>query len=231
MKFSFKFSNLLGTVYNKGNLLFTSDGNILISPVGNRISLFDLRRNKSETLPIESRYNFTTLALSPNGMLLIAVNEYGGASIISIPHRIVIYHYKFGHSVTDVKFSPNGKYLAVTKENKLFVYHAPSCNAKRFNPFALEKVFACAHDSTLCIDWTSDSRVLAVGGADMTTKIYALTPFENLSIYSLGGHTDSVIGCFFEENSFNLYTVSKNGVLCAWECNIKLDDLIPKEKI
>ncbi|GFY51308.1 periodic tryptophan protein 2 homolog [Trichonephila inaurata madagascariensis] len=230
MKFSFKFSNLLGTVYNKGTLLFTSDGNILISPVGNRISLYDLRRNKSETLPIEGRYNFTTLALSPNGMLLIAVNERGEALLISVPHRIVIYRFNFGRPVTDVKFSPNGKYLAVNKENKLYVYQAPSCNAKRFNPFVLERVFSCSHDSTLCIDWTSDSRVLAVGGADMTTKIYALTPFENLSVYSLGGHTDSITGCFFEENSFNLYTVSKNGVLCAWECNIKLDDLIPKEK-
>lgn len=39
------------------------------------ILLIFLCSHKSETLPIESRYNFTTLALSPNGMLLIAVNE------------------------------------------------------------------------------------------------------------------------------------------------------------
>ena len=37
-----QFSNLLGTVYCKGNILFTPDGTCLLSPVGNRITVFDL---------------------------------------------------------------------------------------------------------------------------------------------------------------------------------------------
>jgi hypothetical protein len=31
--------------------------------------------NKSSTLPVEGRFNYTTLDLSPNGCTLIAVNE------------------------------------------------------------------------------------------------------------------------------------------------------------
>ncbi|GIY83066.1 periodic tryptophan protein 2 homolog [Caerostris extrusa] len=233
MKFTFRFSNLIGTVYNKGNLLFT-DGDVLISPVGNRINLYDLRKNKSETLPIESRYNFTTLALSPNGMLLVAVNEPGQALLISIPHRTVIHRFHFKRPIADVKFSPDGKFLAVTKENNLFIYRAPSCNTKQYNSFALEKVFHYSYDRTLCIDWTSDSRVVAVGGADMATKIYAIVPFENFFAYTLGSHTDALVGVFFEENSLNMFTVSKNGQVSVWECNIGLDGLIPqkeKEKV
>jgi len=38
----FRFSNLAGTVYKQGNVLFTPDGNSVISPVGNRVSVFDL---------------------------------------------------------------------------------------------------------------------------------------------------------------------------------------------
>lgn len=34
----------MGTVYRKGNLLFTPDGNCVISPVGNRITIFDLKK-------------------------------------------------------------------------------------------------------------------------------------------------------------------------------------------
>ena len=37
-----QFSDLLGTVYCKGNLLFTPDGTCLLSPVGNRVTVFDL---------------------------------------------------------------------------------------------------------------------------------------------------------------------------------------------
>lgn len=42
--FSRQFSNLLGTVYRCGNLNFTCDGNSLISPVGNRVTVFDLKK-------------------------------------------------------------------------------------------------------------------------------------------------------------------------------------------
>jgi hypothetical protein len=44
MKTEFKFSNLLGTVYSQGNLLFSSDGTCLYSPVGNRCTVFDLKK-------------------------------------------------------------------------------------------------------------------------------------------------------------------------------------------
>lgn len=37
-----QFSNLIGTVYKQGNVLFTPDGNSVLSPVGNRVSVFDL---------------------------------------------------------------------------------------------------------------------------------------------------------------------------------------------
>lgn len=37
-----QFSNLLGTVYSQGNLLFSPDGTCLFSPVGNRVTVFDL---------------------------------------------------------------------------------------------------------------------------------------------------------------------------------------------
>jgi periodic tryptophan protein 2 len=42
MKTDFKFSNLLGTVYCQGNLLFSPDGTHLFSPVGNRVTVFNL---------------------------------------------------------------------------------------------------------------------------------------------------------------------------------------------
>ena len=38
MKFSYKFSNLFGTVYRGGDLVFSNDGNTVISPVGNKVS-------------------------------------------------------------------------------------------------------------------------------------------------------------------------------------------------
>jgi hypothetical protein len=43
-QFEFQFSNLLGTVFRRGNLVFSSDGNSVISPVGNRLTVYDLKK-------------------------------------------------------------------------------------------------------------------------------------------------------------------------------------------
>jgi periodic tryptophan protein 2 len=103
MRLGFKFSNLCGTVHKCGNVLFTSDGNSLISPVGNRVTIFDLveyaaskllpnlffcgavtfgpfsphtdYRHKSTTLDIETRSNIARIAVSNNGRILLAVDE------------------------------------------------------------------------------------------------------------------------------------------------------------
>lgn len=55
--------------------------------------------------------------LSPNGCLLVAVNEKGQAHMISMISQTVIHKYKFSSAVSSIKFSPNGKYFAACKEN------------------------------------------------------------------------------------------------------------------
>lgn len=226
MKFAFKFSNLIGTVYRKGNLLFTPDGNTVVTPVGNRLSFFDLRNNKSETLPIESRYNFTAVDIAPSGYLFIAINETGEALLCSLVSRTVLHRHHFRKPVACVKFSPNGKYFAVTKDNAVFVYRTPGHTKREYVPFALERVITTAYDETTCIEWSSDSRLLAVGSKDMSVKVLALHRMTNFAMVTLGSHSDVIVNCFFEKDSADLYTLSRNGQLCVWEANCELADFV-----
>lgn len=73
--------------------------------------------NKSTTLPVESRFNYNALDLSPNGCTLIAINEEGDAHMISLISQTIIHKYRFKRKVRAVKFSPDGKHFAVCKEN------------------------------------------------------------------------------------------------------------------
>lgn len=68
-------------------------------------------------MPIESRFNYTALDLSPNGCTLIAINEEGEAHMISLISQTIIHKYRFKRKVNAVKFSPDGKHFAVCKEN------------------------------------------------------------------------------------------------------------------
>lgn len=225
MKFSFKFSNLLGAVYTKGNLIFTPDGNSVISPVGNRITVYDLKNSKSQTLSIENRHNFESIALSPNGTTLIAVDEKGQGLLISMISKTVIYQHNFKMKVPSVSFSPDGKYLAACRGNRVTIFRAPGLHMGEYNPFIMERMFRGPYDDVTCIDWTSNSKIIAVGSKDTSVKIYGIPKLKHFKRYSLGGHADIIIGVFFEENSLDLTTISRNGRICIWECNLDLSAL------
>jgi len=227
MKFSYKFSNLFGTVYRGGDLIFTPDGNAVISPVGNKITIFDLKNHKSETLPIESRFNFNALDLSPNGISLLASNEDGEISLISLISRSVLHRLRTNRSINCIKFSPDSKHFAITKEECAFVYTAPGPYSREYNPFSMERVLKGAYNDTTCLAWSSCSRFIAVGSKDMSVRIYSLDRFENFQVCSLGGLSETCISTFFETLSLDCYSISKGGHLLVWESNIGLEDLVP----
>lgn len=229
MKFAYRFSNLLGAVYRQGNLNFSSDGNSVISPVGNRVSVFDLKNNTSETLPISTSKNITCVGLSPDGNLAVVVDEDGGALLVSLRTRAVLHHFHFHKPVSSVRFSPDGRKLVVIKENVALLYHAPG-RQREFNALVLDKSYYGPYDQTTCVDWTDDSRCFAVGSRDMSTWVFGAQRWENLIYYSLGGHKDVVVGCFFEKDSLDLYTVSQDGALCVWNSDTELDGLVLKRK-
>ena len=72
---NYQFSNLCGTVYRQGNLVYSPDGNSLYSAVGNRVACFDLVKARSFTFPFEARRNIAHLALSPDGAVLLTVDD------------------------------------------------------------------------------------------------------------------------------------------------------------
>lgn len=224
-----QFSNLMGTIYRKGNVIFTNDGNSVISPVGNRITIYDLKNNKSRTLSLESKFNYTTIGISPNGCLMVAINEQGEAQMISMISHTVIYTHKFPEAASCVQFSPDGKYFAVGRGYLVTVYVVPGEISGNYGSFKSFRHFAHGHDDIAWIDWSSDSKVLAVGSRDNTTRIFAIEMYENFRPYHLAGHTDSIVGCFFENNSLDVNTISRNGQLCIWECSLQLNELVPKK--
>jgi len=227
MKFSYQFSNLFGTVYRGGDILFSPDGNTVLSPVGNKISLFDLKNHRSETLPVESRYTYTTADLATNGISLLAVNEDGEIHFISLISRTILHRLRTNRHIHAIKFSPDCKHFAITKETNAFVYRSPGPHTRDYSSFAVERVLKGAYDDTVCLAWSSCSRILAVGSRDMTVRVYALQKFENMRVYCLGGMSDPVVGAFFEADSLDMYSVSRGGQLAIWESSIEMNQLVP----
>jgi periodic tryptophan protein 2 len=214
MKVDFKFSNLCGTAYKKGNLLFTPDGNSLVSPVGNRISVYDLVANKSFTLPFENRKDISRIALSPSASLLISVDEDGRALLINYQKKVLLHHHSFKACVHDIKFSPNGKLIAVTHENAVQIWNAPGFTVE-FAPFVLFKEYVGHYDLVTSVTWSQDSKYFLTTSKDMTVRLYAVDR-KDFGGACLTGHSDAVIGAWFSFDGKKVYSVSRDGSLFEW---------------
>ncbi|KAK2748503.1 hypothetical protein FQN57_000636 [Myotisia sp. PD_48] len=223
MKTDFKFSNLLGTVYRKGNLLFTPDGSSLLSPVGNRVSVFDLAKNISYTLPFAHRTNIALIALSPNGNLLLSVDENGRAILTNFPRRISIHHFSFKSAISALSFSPSGRYFAVGVGRRVQIWRTPSTPSGdsngelEFSPFVLHRDLARHFDTITNIYWSHDSRFFLTASKDLTARIWSVDPEEGFEPTTLAGHREQVVNAWFTDDQESIYTLSKDGALFQWE--------------
>ncbi|WOO81019.1 Periodic tryptophan protein 2 [Vanrija pseudolonga] len=216
MKANYVFQNLCGTVYRQGNVLFTPDGNSVLSPVGNRVSVFDLINNKSRTLPFENRKNIACIGLSPDGQVLISIDQDGRALLVHFRKGTVLHHMNFQKPVSTISFAPNGKYFAIGHGNHIQVWNTPSHLAREFAPFVLHREYTGHQDEVTSIYWSRSSKYFLTTSRDMTARLYTLDPLEGFKPKSFGGHRDVVIGAWFSEDEKTIYTVSRDGAVFTW---------------
>lgn len=212
--FFVQFSNQCGTVYRCGNVEFTADGNKLLSPVGNRVTIFDLVEHTSSTLPVENAKNIARICLSPDSRLLVTIDEDGRALVINLRRRMVLHRFNFKSRVRDVKFSPDGVYIALATDRKLQVWRAPGLR-REFAPFVRHRVYTGHFDDITCLDWSADSRYLVTGSKDMTARIYSRDPVADFVPVTLSGHRAPLTAVWFASDG-EIYTVSRDAALFVW---------------
>lgn len=218
MKSDFKFSNLLGTVYRQGNIVFSPDGTCLLSPVGNRVSVFDLIHNKSFTFNYEHRKNISAIALNPQGSLLMSIDEDGRAILVNFKARTVLHHFNFKNKVRSIEFSPDGTHFAVAAGRFVEVWKTPDlAEDRQFAPFVRYRVYVGHYNDVTAVTWSNDSRFILSASKDMTARIFSLHSEDKSVKMSLAGHRDYVVKAFFDSTQEVIYTVSKDGAIFRWE--------------
>jgi len=218
----FKLTNVLGTVYTQGNVVYTSDGTTLIVPVGNKVTIYDLKHSRTRTLCFNSSHSYKTLALSPNGRLLVAVNDIGLGHCISLVSNSLLHSLKLGDiSGSEVlKFSPDGSYLAVGGSKMVKVYRAPTDGSAGVAPLDLERVFPNVPGNVTTMDWSWDSVLLVVASGDSPmVSVFSMEKFNNFRSSCFTAHKLGVAGVFFEAMEYNILSVCKGGIIARWTCS------------
>ena len=257
MKFNYKLSRLCGASYgtpaatgtavlsssSKGsNILFTSDGNSVISPVGNRIQVLDLLHHSCRTLPIEARSNIRRIALSPGDdrlLIVIDVNHYG--MLVNFHRGVILHRFRFKFPVRDMKFSPDGSKFAVSSGKFVEVWLTPGIR-REFAPMVLHRKYTGLAGDVTTLDWSSDSSILMGGGKDCMARVWTVDTVKDYKPWQMLGHKKPLVGVHFEDRDkindrdqffagkgntgstltgklvARCYTVSQDGVIVTREC-------------
>lgn len=219
---NFRFQNLLGAPYRGGNVTVV-DNTLLISPVGNRISVTDLKKSETITLPFQSSSNITRIAASNDGVFLLTVDENNRCLFINLRRRAVLHRITFKKPVAAVKFSPDGTLIAVALGKLVQIWRSPGFK-KEFFPFELVRTFADCNDKVTALEWSHDSGYLLAGSKDLAVRLFCLKKVSGLGKpFMFLGHRDTIVGCFFGFDKVDkvprVYTISRDGAIFSWIYN------------
>ncbi|CAB4062887.1 PWP2 [Lepeophtheirus salmonis] len=212
---NYQFKNLYGTVYRKGNLCFSRDGGTLLSPVGNKISFYNLEHGKSRTLDYNFRFDVSFMALdpSPSSKTLFVATSNGDLHVCSLEKNVVLHRETTDRRILDAKFSPDGKFIAVSKEDtSTLIYEAETFKQPRFGPLGLHKVLQGQMSSVTKLAWSDNSEWIA-SGSD-STRIYSLLSDK---VYCLGSGSEVVHIAFTDTSPLSCHTLNSSGHLNQWE--------------
>lgn len=124
-----------------------------------------------------------------------------------------------GAAVNDFEFSPNGTHLAiVTQDGLLRVFH--------YEAMEIQGVARSYFGGLLCVNWSGDGKLIAVGGEDDLVTIWSV---EQKRVIARGqGHRSWVSAVAFDwevDSYYRIGSVGHDTQLCLWE--LPEDALVP----
>ena len=222
---NYSFSNILGCVHNTGEILFiknsenslNNNNNILLSPVNNKLLIFNFDTNISTCLPFETIFPINNIEISPNGKILILIDLSGYTLIINFIKKIIIGHFNFHCRVNKIKISNDNNFLVVSIKNNIKIFQLPLLK-KQIEPLILIKNYNNFHEDVITsLNWSNDSKFILSGSKDNSVRLLNVFKIKNYVPFKFIGHKKKIIKCFFSEDNLRIFSISQDGIILIWK--------------
>jgi periodic tryptophan protein 2 len=133
MSFEYSFSNLLGVAFTVGDVCFASK-NQLLTPVGHRLSCFDLEEHASRTMAFETKHALRRVAVSSK--LIAVCDKRGRGLLVNRLNGSILHRFNLKEHCSSMSFSQDGNSLACAVGRKVEVWRLAE-DFKMFSPLTV----------------------------------------------------------------------------------------------
>lgn len=192
------------------------NSNVLLSPVGNRVTYYDMDHNSSRCLAVETRKDIKYVKVSPDGKLLVLVDVEGYSICYDMERDKPLSHFRFKKEVCGLAFSPDGRFLAASFDREIRVYEKPPL-LKVMEPFVQVKKINTSHSEDITdLFWSPDSRFVCSTSHDCNVLMHSVFSLPSYVTQKFVGHRKRVLQVFWDGEMQRTYTMGKDGVLYIW---------------
>lgn len=231
------------TSHNKwvSQLLFSQDGRMLVSASGDKTAkLWDAETGQLRATFDENKSRFMRVSLSPDGSLLAVGSDEdrspklwdtkpGSLTAILSDHDLLSWHYN--DTITDVKFSPDGRTLATANFSRAYLWDVATRKLRmtlvdeRYRRQEVEVVNhggskkklieTYSHASTIYrLTFSPDGRMLATASRDGTAKLWDIETGQLTATLNHG--YAKVRALAFSQDGRMLATGTEDGTARLW---------------
>jgi periodic tryptophan protein 2 len=216
-------------VYKKGDIAFSADDSVVV-PVGSRLTRYDIQGSDgasrtSEWEAIDSA-DFERVAVSPDGRLVLGVDEGGRAVLATVGSQHVLGRLNLAGPVSVAAFSPDGSRVALGVGRLVQVWRVPSAGRREWLAFELLHTLSAAGtaDTVTALAWSPCGMFIATGSPDMAVRVLQLRKTERtLRAIEATGHRHTIVGVHWTGE--RLWSVSREGVIKAWSLDAAAESL------
>lgn len=193
---------------------FSKNGNSLVSIIGSRANIYDLKNQTARTVTAQSRSNLSSLALTPDQQVLLQVDHEGYAQLVLLRNDSVLAHFNFHEPVSVCKFSEDGEFLALGLKGKLKIFTCAFHNKKFLGTLLPHLSFSAWH-SEVITSLTFFKDYLISTSNDQTVRLCCLNKGSGFIPVTLSGHRKPVL-CAYPSSQY-LFTISADARVFVWE--------------
>jgi periodic tryptophan protein 2 len=115
--------------------------------------------------------DIATMALSPNGALLLVIDVEGGGMFINMRKRVPLAPFHFKKPVSAVSFSPDSTIVAVSHGRHIQLWRCPPL-ITTFRPLTLLRTLTGHYDEVTTLQWSHDGKYILSGSEDMSVRLH-----------------------------------------------------------